>query len=65
MSISGSFTDDGGMAGLTVSYDGPGTFSFDENGNFIVNMGSPEGSGTATITVMDANGQMTTYTFTY
>ena len=53
------------MAGLTVSYDGPGTFSFDENGNFIVNMGSPEGSGTATITVMDANGQMTTYTFTY
>jgi hypothetical protein len=64
--VSSLIGDDDGLGGLTVSIDGAsGSATLDANGQLNVAFDNLTGNGTITITVTDANGNVTTYSVDY
>jgi hypothetical protein len=62
MTIDGQVSDDGSMEGMTVEISGAasGTVTVNPDGTFSITMDCPAHSGTITITVTDADGNVTT-----
>ena len=61
INISGQVTDDT-MEGISIEISGAatGTATVNADGSFSVNLDSPEHPGTITITITDADGNVTT-----